>query len=284
MQISKKFSLILIVVAVAAIALSACGNNAALSQAQASTAAAATIQALLPTSTTQVIVVTATSAPVTPAPASTATTAAQVVTTTAAVRFNFATGTTFGAVQGSLQPDTTQSYVLNASKGQPFLVSLDSFNNDMYFSVTGKDGKVLLPASSKLNSWQTELPSSQDYTIQVFAGASQENFTLSVEIPSRINFASGAISDTLSGFTVNGYQVSYVLTARKNQTMSISLNAPGNSAALTVYGYTDGTPYLRSAAGSTTFSQKLPSTQDYIIKVVPNASTVVKYSLTVSIK
>lgn len=291
----QKFRLIpflFVIVLLSALAISACAGNAGYTQEQASTAAAATVAAMLPTATTAPVIVTATPAPVQPTATLAAPTATQApsstaqpsATASAPIRINFVQGATFGAVDGNLQPGASLTYVLNVAKGQPLLINVSDANNDMYFSVTGKDGSVLLAAASKLNSWQTEVPTSQDYYIQVFAGAAQQNFNLAVEIPSRVSFARGAVSATVSGSTVYGYAVSYVLTAAKNQNMNVTLTVPANTAALTVYGYNDGTPLLRSAAGSTTFSMKLPASQDYIIKVVPNASTVVNYSMTIVIK
>jgi hypothetical protein len=56
-------------------------------------------------------------------------------------------------------------------------------------------------------------------------------------------------------------------------------------AALTIYGLTDGSPYARAQNGITDFSMTLPSTQDYIIHVVPHTSSgLVNYKLTVKIQ
>jgi hypothetical protein len=275
-----------------ALILTACGQTTGFTQDQAATAAAATVAAMLPSATPVPLIVTATPASALPtatitSAAATAVTSSTPLPTATAIpqtRINFAQGATFGNVTGVLQSGTSSIYLLNVAKGQPLLLNLGDPNNDLYFSVTGRDGTALLPASSKLSSWQTEVPSTQDYFIQIFAGTATENFDLSVEIPSRVSFAKRAISATVAGTTVNGYSVSYVLTAAKNQIMNVTLTVPANTAALTVYGYSDGQPYLRSVTGSTTFSMKLPSTQDYIIKVVPNGSIAVNYSMTIVIK
>jgi len=128
------------------------------------------------------------------------------------------------------------------------------------------------------------LPSTQDYFFKVGAGASAEDYTLSVTIASRIQFASGATSATVTGSTVNGYNVTYVLYASGGQTMNIALTVPAGTAALTIWGFSDGQPYQRSVTGSTTFNMVLPSTQDYIIEVVPMAGQVVNYSMKVEVK
>ena len=202
----------------------------------------------------------------------------------AAIRLTFAPGATFGFVQGTLQLGQSQTYVLEAMKGQPLIAMVDSYNHDNTLDITGKNSTVLLAGSQKLNSWQGLLPSTQDYFFKVGAGASAEDYTLSVTIASRIQFASGATSATVTGSTVNGYNVTYVLYASGGQTMNIALTVPAGTAALTIWGFSDGQPYQRSVTGSTTFNMVLPSTQDYIIEVVPMAGQVVNYSMKVEVK
>ena len=205
--------------------------------------------------------------------------------TSGTVRIDFAAGTTSTDVVGELQPGQMQDFVVGAMSQQPLMVSTNSFHNDVTFSVKGlKDGKILLAASEKLSSWQTMLTVTQDYMIRVIAGATTEKFTLNVNLPARISFAAGAISVKETGKTVGGRVVSYILRADANQTMNIALDALNTSALLSVYGFQDGQPYLRSAVGSQTFNMKLPATEDYVIQVVPNAGQEANYSLNITIK
>lgn len=244
------------------------------------------VPTLAPTDT-PVIVPTATTVSPTPEPPTAVPPTAAPAPTSipGAVRINLAEGATAGVVSGELQPGEVQNFLVGASAGQPLMVSTGSYNNDVTFSVTGvRDGKTLLSASQKLTSWQTMLTETQDYLIRVYAGASTENFSLNVITPARINFAPGAVSITETGTTPGGLVVSYILRASANQQMDITLEAPNMSALLSVYGYQDGQPYLRSAAGSQTFSMKLPATQDYVIQVVPNAGQVVNYILNITVK
>ena len=224
-----------------------------------------------------------TSKPPTPIPATAAPAATAIVPNP--VRINFATGATTGVVENTIQPGQVQNYLVGASQSQPLLISSDSPNHDVTFSVIGlSDGKTLLHQADKSSSWQTLLTVTQDYLIQVYGGAGQENYTLSVSTPARVIFDPGAISATRKGTTPGGYNVAYVLRANLNQQMDISLNAPAGAAVLSVYGYQDGTPYLRYVVEQTTFSLKLPATQDYIIQVVPRAGAVTDYSITFTIK
>lgn len=236
---------------------------------------------------TPTVAVTPTVVPQTAVPSTSVPPTAVLAPTTipGAVRINFATGATAGTVEGELQPGKVQKFLVGALANQPLIVSTGSYNNDVTFSVSGlKDGKTLLAASQKLTSWQTMLTVTQDYLIQVYAGASTENFTLNVITPARINFEPGTVSVTETGTTSGGLVVSYILRANVNQQMDITLDAPNKDVLLSVYGYQDGQPYLRSAAGSQTFNRKLPATQDYVIQVVPNAGQVVSYTLNITIK
>jgi len=201
-----------------------------------------------------------------------------------ATRINFLTGTTTGSVTGTIQAGGMQTYVLEASQGQPMIVMANSSNNDVTMSIKTKGGTSMLSAASKLSNWQGTLPTTEDYYISVYGGAVAENFTLSVQIPARIKFAAGADSANVSGKTVGGYAVAYTVFASKGQQMSVKLNGVGSNAALTIYGFSDGQPYIRSVTGATNFNMKLPLTQDYIIEVVPMAGEVVNYTLVINIK
>ena len=88
----------------------------------------------------------------------------------------------------------------------------------------------------------------------------------------------------MSGATVEGYIASYVVAAQGGQTMEIQLTPNPNAAALTVWGFSDGQPYIRAQLGSTTFNMQLPSTQDYIIDVVPQGGQEVDFTMRVEIK
>ena len=201
------------------------------------------------------------------------------------VRINFATGATAGTAQGQLQPGQVQNYLVGAAAGQPFIASVTSSNNDVTFSVTGRqDGVVLLPASLKYSSWQTMLTRTQDYLVQVYAGSTTENFTLSINTPARIVFDPGAVTAQRSGTTPGGLDVDYILRANAGQTMDLQLTAPNGNAVLAVYGYQDGQPYLRYVVESTSFSMSLPASQDYIIQVVPRAGEVAPYTLKIKVQ
>ena len=177
-----------------------------------------------------------------------------------------------------------KTYVLQAAQAQPMMVSVDSPNQDVTLSIKTQGGTSMLNAGALQTTWQGSLPQTEDYYLTVHGGVSTENFTLTVTIPSRVKFAEGEDSAKVSGTTVAGYDVTYTVFAFKGQKMSVDLSGLSGDVALTIYGFNDGEPYVRSASERTSFSFTLPSTQDYIIKVVPRAGGAVKYLMSIKIQ
>ena len=201
------------------------------------------------------------------------------------LRINYQKGATSAIVEGDIETGQSINYLLAASKGQPFIINLSSANNDVTYAIFGKnDGKIYVDSGSKISSWQMMLSATQDYLIKIIPGITKEHYSLLVNTPARINFDPGAISATRNGVTAGGLTVSYVLQAIANQEMDLTLNAPAKNAVLSVYGFQDGQPYLRYVVESTTFNFTLPSTQDYIIQIVPYAGAQADYTLEITIK
>ena len=202
----------------------------------------------------------------------------------AATRIQFASGATQNVTTGTVPAGLSNTYVLSAQQGQALLASVDSPNPNIKLAIYGANGVVLLPANQGSGSWQGILPSAQDYYFQVIGTNSTENFSLNIIVAARIQFNAGEVKTTLKGRTVNGFAVTYVAYAQKDQKMDVILTVPGDIAGLTIWGFSDGQPYARAQNGVKDFSLDLPSTQDYIIEVVPQAGQVVDYSVLVRIK
>jgi len=246
------------------------------------TIVAATMQAFTPLPTQTPLPPTAT-VPAT-AISPTLTTVPPTLPLSTATRINFLTGATTGVASAPIQPGQVQTYIANAQQGQPMIVSVNSLNQDVTLSVKTQGGTSLLSASAHQTTWQGTLPQTEDYYLSIYGGATTENFTLTVTLASRIKFAEGTYSAHVSGKTVAGYNVAYTVFAIKDQKMTVILDGVDDDGALTIYGYSDGQPYLRSVTEQTNFTFKLPATQDYIIQVVPRAGKVIAYSLTVKIQ
>ncbi len=202
-----------------------------------------------------------------------------------ATRISFLAGATSAIVTAPIQAGDTQNYVLEAFQGQPMIVNVSSANNDVTLGIKTQGGTNILNISAGQSTWQGSLPQTEDYYLILHGGATTENFTLNIVIPSRITFLPGAELDKVAGKTVGGYAVSYVAFASKGQRMTVDLGNLSNTAALTIWGFTDGQPYVNANMSPTThFVFTLPATQDYIIQVVPQGGLVVSYTLTVQIR
>jgi len=236
---------------------------------------------LPPTFTPPAPLDTATPPPVTLVPTATVSPIASPSATPAAVNIVFAAGTTAAVEQGAIQPNQVHAYTLSAGQNQPMILILNSPNNDVYLGVTEPDETKLLDPAKKYTNWQWLLPKTELYTIQVYGGVTGEDYTLTAKVAQIVTFPSGATTITLSGSTPNGYVISYALACQANQVMTVSINVPATTAYLDVFGLATG-PLLSSSAKATSWSGTLPSTQDYIIEVIPVGGQV-SYSLTVSV-
>ncbi len=204
-----------------------------------------------------------------------------------ATRISFLAGATTAIVTGPIQAGGTQNYVLEAMQGQPMIVNVSSLHNDVTLAIKTQGGTTLLSIASAQSTWQGSLPQTEDYYLTLRGGASTEDFTLNIVIPSRITFLPGTDSTKVTGKTVGGYDTSYVAFASKGQKMTLDLGNLSSNAALSVWGFSDGQPYLNgNMTQQTHFTFTLPATQDYVIQVVPQGGhvNVVSYVLNLRIQ
>lgn len=200
----------------------------------------------------------------------------------------FAPGATEVAVQGQIPANGIATYSINAQAGQSMELTLSSNSPSARLAVLSPMGVPLAPQRGNPEGtyWQGELTASGNYIIQVLAGNAVPvaNFGLNVTIPVRITFAPGAVSAQVQGVTAESRVVTYLLKANGGQTMTVVLNAPPNSAGITIYGMQDGQPLIRSQSGATSWTGQLPMTQDYVIQVVPFGNGTVNYTLNVTVQ
>jgi hypothetical protein len=163
-------------------------------------------------------------------------------------------------------------------------VYVASANDDVTVSIETEKGTSILSASARQSSWQGSLSEAGDYYLSIHGGASTENFSLTVTVPWRLEFAAGADTATVSGETVAGYNVGYTVYALKGQTMTVGLENLSSKVSLSILGFTDGKHYLRPEDGQKRFQFVLPSTQDYVISIVPMNGLVVSYVMTIKIR
>jgi hypothetical protein len=195
----------------------------------------------------------------------------------------FAAGATSASLTGAVAGGGAQDYRIRVGAQQLMLVELSAGANT-YLEIIGRtDGRALLLASAKAANWQGTVPAGQEYLVRVISKGVGTSYNLLVTIPRRITFARGAISASTPGTVVAGGINSYVLRALSGQTMTVSLPAPNTGLALEIYGLSDGQPLLRASMMQTTWTGKLPATQDYIIKVV-NTGARASFTLATTVK
>jgi hypothetical protein len=226
---------------------------------------------------------TPTSRPPTPTPTNTASPEPTATATPSTTEIVFAAGTTAAVLQGNLQPNQVKTYTLSAEQYQPIILILKSTTNDLYLGVKAPDGSTLLDPTNRWTNWQWLLPMKGQYTIQIFGGSASSDFSLTAKVAKRIAFEPGASSITLYDRTEKGYVFSYTLRCKADQTMTVNLNVSTSAAYLDIFGLATGA-LLKPTAKANTWTGKLPSTQDYIIEVIPADGQVVDYALMVTVK
>jgi hypothetical protein len=195
----------------------------------------------------------------------------------------FAAGATSGDVSGHLQSGGQASYYFGAGAGQILLAATYSKNDNVYMKISGADGSTLVSASDQFTNFQSKLSRTQAYYVTVFAGGGASDYTLQIILPFNIVFSPGAISASLDGYLASSQTNFYLLRALKGQTMTDTITSSHGDVFLTVYGITDGQPLVRSAMGQTSWSGKLPLTQDYMIEAV-NTGGGTNYTLKTVVK
>jgi LysM repeat protein len=193
-------------------------------------------------------------------------------------RIKFAPGGTAAILQGHLAANSQHDYLLSAGAGRILEVTL-SAPSGLTLAVLGADGSTLQSAGSS-STFRGTLPKTQDYILVLASGGSALDYSVSVAIPLRIQFASGGTSVTLTGTVPASLSQFFSLRAVKGQTLNVTAT-PQDKLQLIIYGM-DGS-VLRSGMGEgASFSGVLPGTQDYIL-VLKSANQVQNFTLKVTI-
>ncbi len=242
------------------------GTSAAGSQA-APTETLAPTQAPAPTSVASPV------PSLTPAPASqqgVTTPASPVINPGSLTRIYLEIGATSTVISGTLTSGQTMNYVLYGLANRVLMAKLTA-NNPGKLSLADTNGNALTGAvvsSDGTNAW-VPLTSSMDYMIGVTAGSQAINYKLTVTMPYTISFSQGSSEDTEYGLVTKHNTVDYVVSGSKGQTLTVSVTSPDGSMVLNIYGLTDGTSLVKTAETRSKWTGVLPSTQDYVIEVVP---------------
>jgi hypothetical protein len=176
------------------------------------------------------------------------------------------------------------TYVVNAVAGQKMMINLSATSPTLALEVLTPQGAFMAKASDHLTQWQADLPASGNYLVSIVNSGPMSNFDLNVTLPVRVTFPGGATALSLAGAIQPHAIHTYLLKALKDQTMTVTIQSEKNDVFLTIYGATDGNPYVRSVSGQATFSFQLPSTQDYVIQCEATGANPENYSVTFNVQ
>lgn len=197
-------------------------------------------------------------------------------------RIQFTPGATSAEIASQVPAEGVAVYVLGAAAGQ--IMTVDLFSQDEAIRLELNDSRGgWLEGQITATMWQGKLPETADYVIRILDGHPYADFTLRVTIPSRIQFAPGAVSATVQG-SLTAYEADdYILRALAGQTMAVTITSPGSSILLTIVG-ADGVPLTNGLmSGASEWRGQLPATQDYVIRALATDQPAA-YSLAVSIE
>jgi hypothetical protein len=204
-------------------------------------------------------------------------------------RIKFAAGSTSATVTGHLESSGSKQYILHALAGQTMTINLAFTAGRAILVVWGDDGNVLLSDHAEASNFQRQLPTTEDYHIQLKGSPEgSTDYSMTVIIPSvnsgakRIEFAPGSASSTVNGTLQPSMSDQYIINVQAGQTMTIDLTFTVGQAILVVWG-ADGDVLISAHAEASNFQGLLPTTQDYFIMVKGRPDGNTAYSMTVTI-
>ena len=210
--------------------------------------------------------------------------------TTGLVRVRFARGTTSGIVTDSLLPGEIRGYLIGAEQGQVMMAHMitwsASHGNAYRAGATVRvyaadDGRELIAPSGSGPLWSGRLPATGDFVVRVSANAST-TYTLAVQIPRRLSVGEGDPTAAIAGTTASRAPVDYLIAGKIGQRLSASVRE-GDPASLQLYGLDDGRQLAPLAEGRKLWAGTLPTSQDYVISVVPDGDGA-EYELSVALR
>ena len=208
-------------------------------------------------------------------------------------RIQFAAGATSAVRTGTVQNPMVKEYTLRALQGQTLRVELITSDTSGLLGIVGlSDGIPYKRMAVAGTVFEMVLPRTQDYLIQIGTpNNGPVTYELYVEVPplpapgapERIQFAPGAVSATVQGYTTAIAPKRYVLRARAGQTMSVDLYDQSIHTYITVL--TPSGAHLAATEGPLHhWMGQLPVTGDYIVEVRNAGQGSVDFSLTVAIR
>ena len=209
-----------------------------------------------------------------------------VADTTGMTRVRFARGTTSGLLNDSLRAGGERAYLLGALQGQVMLahaIAWSGAGGGTTVRVFRPDGGELTAPGGAGPLWTGRLPLSGDYVVRVRAAGQPASYTLAVQIPRRVVVDRENPSTSFAGVAPSRAPVDYLIKGERGRTLDVELRSEDADTHLHIYGLDDGAQLAPLADRRRRFSGPLPSTQDYVISVVP-AGEGARYELMVTMR
>jgi len=140
-------------------------------------------------------------------------------------RISFAPGSTSATREGELDGYGSHHYVLHATAGQTMSVNLSSHGDSVRVSIYGADGVVLKSGMGEDPNFVGSLPITQDYLIHLSASAWAVRYTLAVDIPAAIPFATDSASSTAQQDAAGEARVASGVSYHAERAVSISMES-----------------------------------------------------------
>ena len=206
-------------------------------------------------------------------------------------RIRFARGTSSGILNDSLTQGAEKAYLLGAEKGQVMLAHAIAWNDPEHPGAVGEttvrvksaDGEELKAPGGEGSLWSGRLPATGDYIVTVRATSGPTPYTLAVQIPRRFDLSPADPTAALSGEAPSRAPVDYLIAAEQGQVLEAEVRGGDPGTQLRIYGLDDGVQLAGISERRRSFSGPVPSTQDYIVSVVP-AGEGERYQLVVTLR
>jgi hypothetical protein len=192
-------------------------------------------------------------------------------------------GATSAIVQGHIRPGETQSFAVRGVQGQPMILELESSTRDAGLSMMSQGGTFFIRPGVG-DRWRGVLPQAGVYYLGVYGGPQPTDFRLTVTLISRVIFKEGEDSATAAGRTPDGTVSALSIFGLKGAKLTLTLSGTGSEAAMSVEGFQDRKFYLDISVDKRSFTLVAPATQDYIVRIVPDAGATTNYVFDVSVK
>jgi hypothetical protein len=210
--------------------------------------------------------------------------------TTGLLRIRFARGTTSGILNDSLRAGETRGYLIGAEQEQVMMVHAITWPvrqgeappataTVRVYSVG--DGSELVAPAGPGPLWSGRLPGTGDFMVRVNT-TQPTAYTLAVQIPRRLSVGGSDPTAAITGTAPSRAPVDYIIEGKSGQTLAASVR-DRDAATLHMYGLDDGEQLAPLSEHRKLWAGTLPTSQDYVISVVP-ADEGARYELTVTLR